>query len=114
MYNQEQMRRLIAVAFWLTGMTNIVFAQYGEARDRKVPPALQSAIDRIAKDAVSPSMPKSIDLQAARSPRELCSVPLIEMRVDNPDRFTLRQLPSGAYPNRMPRAVLPAPPCDPR
>jgi hypothetical protein len=43
---------------------------------------------------------------------ETCSVALMEMHVDNPERFTMRMAPSPVSEDRMPRARMPAPPCE--
>jgi hypothetical protein len=72
---------------------------------------MQSAIDRIAKGGTGAASPKRLELKADPSAQGVCSVPLVEMRIDNPERFTVQRLqPEANEP--MPRLAVPAPPCD--
>src|SRR5258708_2846561 len=90
-----------------------------------LPPAMRGAIDRLVKrNAVdkngigfqrpqatlfaAPTNPEFLDKSLA----ETCSVPLIEMHIDNPERFTMLTVPTPATQDRMPLAQMPAPPCD--
>ncbi len=82
-----------------------------------LPPAMRSAIDRLTKSAalkkpqatlfVTPTNPQFRD----NSTTEICSVPLIEMHIDNPERFTMLTVEPPANQDRMPLAQMPAPPC---
>lgn len=76
----------------------------------KLPPAMQSAIDRIAKGNTAPAGLKRLE-KADPSAQGVCSVPLVEMRIDNPERFTVQRLkPEATEP--MSRLTVPAPPCE--
>jgi hypothetical protein len=72
---------------------------------------MQSAIDRIAKGNTAPTGLKRLDLQADSAAQGVCSVPLLEMRIDNPERFTVQRLELQAN-EAMPRIAVPAPPCE--
>src|SRR6266852_7286838 len=90
-----------------------------------LPPAMRSAIDRLAKrNAVDKSgfrfqrsqatlfaTPTNPEFQDKSHP-EICSVPLIEMHVDNPQRFAMLTVPPPATQDRMPLAQMTAPPCE--
>jgi len=78
---------------------------------------MRSAIDRLTKSAalkkpqatlfVTPTNPQFRN----NSITEICSVPLIEMHIDNPERFTMLTVEPPANQDRMPLAQMPAPPC---
>ena len=70
---------------------------------------MQSAIDRMVKAGVMGNT-ASI-LQNPRQPT-ICSVPLLEMHVDRPDRFSMRTAPPPATDDRMPGTRGPAPACE--
>lgn len=105
------MRHLVTAILWLAVLASNVLAQDPRAVIPRLPPALHSALDRIGKSATSPSMPKRLDVQSASSLRDTCSIPLLEMRIGNPERFTIKQSRVRGYENRMPLAPMPAPPC---
>lgn len=100
------MPRLIEISFFAATILSPVCAQ--NAPPTPLPPAMQSAIDRLAKgDGVGKN---SVVFQNA-PPVETCSVPLLELQVDHPERFTVRTVPPAAIDRRMPRTQGPAPVC---
>jgi len=88
-----------------------------------LPPAMRRAIDRLTKrNGVDKSglgfqtpqataTPTNIEFRDKSHP-DVCSVPPIEMHVDNPERFTMLTVPPPATQDRMPLAQMPAPPCE--
>ncbi|HLJ49168.1 MAG TPA: hypothetical protein VKU01_24305 [Bryobacteraceae bacterium] len=82
------------------------------AAQQKLPPAMRSALSRIAHGETAPT-----GLITARvengvvPPSTVCSVPLREMRVDHPERFTMLVVPAPKNAT-IPQTGGPAPPCE--
>ena len=84
-------------------------------------PAMQGAIDRIIHGnpppQIIPSGARLTELGAnspvPMPPAPVCSVPLLEMRVDHPEQFSLRTAPPPATNDLMPTSKGIAPPCEP-
>ena len=76
-----------------------------------LPPALQDAIHRIVSG--NPAATPVVQLPGTQAaPAAVCSVPLLELHIDHPDRFAIRTLPSPSTGVPMPQAHPPAPACD--
>jgi hypothetical protein len=81
---------------------------------------MRSAIERLGKLApdellkLSKIGPATLLMRAPEGEHlpGVCSVPLIEMGIDNAERFTMRTVPAPASADRMPRGKVPAPPCE--
>jgi hypothetical protein len=69
---------------------------------------MQSAIDRLAKGDV---LERRVVFQNPPL-AATCSVPLLEMHVENPQRFTVRTVTPAAIDERMPHTQGPAPACE--
>ena len=99
------------------------------AADSKLSIAMQKALDRIAKgepgvlalgtgrpiDVTGMDLrPHPVVLAALTAPpaEHVCSVPLLEMRIDHPERFTMLHAAPTATNDPMPRAIVPAPACE--
>ena len=105
-------------------------AQDSKEAGPKLNPAIQRALDRIAKGETvfekggagawdqgaqstwARSMVTSLQQLQPPPAERACSVPLLEMQVEDPERFTMQRVPPPANNDRMPRAIAPAPPCD--
>jgi hypothetical protein len=75
-----------------------------------LPPALQSALNRLAL-----GIGNGPAAEFRGNPRATtCSVPLLDMRIDHPEQFTMRTAPPLPVSDSMPHALAPAPPCDSR
>lgn len=85
---------------------------------------MQGAIDRIMNGdsgfgsrflgQVSPSVHRSaapVDLSGAIPVQGTCSIPLLEMRVNHAEQFTIRIAPPSVSVDPMPQAQPPAPAC---
>lgn len=78
-----------------------------------LPPAMRAAIDRLSAG----TQPTTIFLMPANNePRvnalpKVCSVPLLEMQIDHPERFTIRKVEPPAIHDALPLTGGPAPPC---
>jgi hypothetical protein len=107
------MRCVPKIVFFAATILSPVFAQ-SAASPPDLPPAMRSAIDRLLKGP-SVTGPKIVlgspSAAALFSPSEICSVPLLEMRIDHPEQFSMRTAPPHAVEDPMPRAHAPAPPC---
>jgi len=118
------MGRLFKISLIVASVLSSLDAQNAPS-PAPLPPAMRSAIDRLTKKAavekralrfpnpqttllLTPTNPEYRD----NSLTEICSVPLIEMHIDNPERFTMLTVPLPASQDRMPLAQMPAPPCD--
>jgi hypothetical protein len=99
------------------------------AADSKLSIAMQKALDRIAKGEPSvlalgtgrPIDTTGMDLRShavvlaaltAPPAAHVCSVPLLEMRIDHPERFTMLRAAPTATNDPMPPAIVPAPACE--
>jgi hypothetical protein len=70
-----------------------------------LPPAMQSAIDRMIKGTPQPQLMRPV------APTSVCAVPLLEMPMNHPDQFSMRTAPPPVTNDPMPNAhVLPS--CD--
>ncbi|MGI8746464.1 MAG: hypothetical protein ACR2NN_28575 [Bryobacteraceae bacterium] len=109
------MRRLQGVFVCLAVALNILVAQsWKPGGDPRLPFAMQQAFARIAKgEATTPEMRRIAVMLPPASPptRHVCSVPLLQMPIDTPEQFTIRLAPAPKN-DPMPRAVVPAPPCE--
>jgi hypothetical protein len=106
------MRRPLKIVLFAATILSPIYGQ-NESSTVPLPPAMQSAIDRLIRDpavgertVVFPSRPAAVLLSQA----EQCSVPLLEMR-ESPEQFTMRTAPPLEMDDPMPRAQVPAPPC---
>ena len=99
------MRRLHTLSLFAATILSPVYAQ-DTPPPAPLPPAMQSAIDRMVKGTPL----RQVTLPIA--PATVCSVPLLAKHIDHPEWFTLRTAPPPAIDDRMPRAHAPAPPCD--
>ena len=119
------MGRLFKISLIVASVLSSLDAQNAPS-PAPLPPAMRSAIDRLTKKAavekralrfpnpqatllLTPTNPEYRD----NSITEICSVPLIEMHIDNPERFTMLKVQPPADQDRMPLAQMPAPPCGP-
>ncbi len=101
-------------------MIPILAAQDGTPAKSKLPFAMEQALDRIAKGqtlpeerpviAMAKTQGKFVMPETMPPAAPACSVPLLEMRVENPDRFNMPRITPGPNIDPMPRA-MPAPPC---
>ena len=92
------------------------------AQDMKLPPAMKGALDRIGNGDSDLSRLQTHqllgtaaalrELQSPSAAPKTCSVPLLEMPVDHPERFTMLKITPKQKTASMPHAVVPAPPCD--
>jgi hypothetical protein len=120
-YNGHTMACLKRVVACLAVAVNVLVAA-----DSKLSIAMQKALDRIAKGepgVVASGMRRPIDVTGmelrphpvvlaaltAPSAEHVCSVPLLEMRIDHPERFTMLHTAATATNDPMPRAIVPAP-----
>ena len=95
------------------------YAQQTASPPAPLSPAMQGAIDRIIHGNPPPQIiPPGARLTelGANSPvpippAPVCSVPLLEMRVDHPEQFSLRTAPPPATNDPMPSSKGIAPPC---
>jgi hypothetical protein len=87
------MGRLFKISLCIAAALSSVAAQ-NASPPAPLPPAMRSAIDRLTKGTAAgkrvfhfaaPTNPELRD----KSLREICSVPLVEMHIDNPERFTM-------------------------
>jgi len=102
------MVRLLKISLFAAAILSPINAQNASSPD--LSPPIRNAIDRLIKGAAAG--PRTIDLKG-RFPAEVCSVPLHEMHIDNPQQFTMRTAPPPSTGDPMPRAQAPAPPCTP-
>jgi len=73
---------------------------------------MQAAVQRLSKILAAESLTTTKRIfRAAETSSQVCSVPLLEMRIDDPERFTAQKIPAPANAEPTPRAELPAPPC---
>jgi len=105
------MRRVRNVCLFAATILSPVFAQ-DASPPAPLPPAMQSAIDRLAKGGVSGEEYRVV-LQNPPPANNVCSVPLLEMHVENRQRFTMQTVPAPAIDGRMPRVHGPAAACAP-
>jgi hypothetical protein len=103
------MRRLLKISLFAATILSPVYAQDAPS-PAPLPPAMQSAIDRLVKGG---GMEQHRVVLQNPLQAEICSVPLLEMHVDRPDRFTMRTAPTPATGDRMPSTHGPAPACEP-
>ena len=106
------MRRASVVLLCLSGILNSMAAQESTPAIPKLPPAMQSAIDRIVEGKVAPVALKRLELQGGPSATGTCSVPLVEMRIDHPERFAMQRMAQIPRKDVMPRIQVPAPACE--
>jgi hypothetical protein len=71
---------------------------------------MQAAVQRLSKILAAESLTAKRVFRLESS-SQVCSVPLLEMRIDDPERLTAQKVPAPANVDPMPRAELPAPPC---
>ena len=108
------MRRALQIGLFAATVMGSVYAQDAPA-PAPLPQAMQSAIDRIAKGSAAGQhavvFPQRV-LNGVPVPAEMiCSVPLREMQVISPGRFSMRSVPPPGTGDPMPRTNGPAPPC---
>lgn len=104
------MRRLFTVCLFTAIGTSTVHAQQSSGAN-PLPPAMQRAINRILAGTPNPPPVQLHNPPPALAARA-CSVPLLEMRVEHPERFPIGTtlVPKSGDP--MPAAQAPAPPCN--
>jgi hypothetical protein len=111
------------ISLLVAGVLNFLNAQTASP-PAPLPRAMRSAIDRLTKKTVVEQgsfrlqKPQSTVFVTPTNPEfrnnslaEICSVQLIEIRIDNPERFTMLTVELPANQDRMPIAQMPAPPC---
>src|ERR1700722_18546794 len=108
------MRRPLKIVLFAATVLSPLYGQDGSSA-ASLPPAMQSAINRLIKGP-SPEdrpllLPSRSTAAALLSQAETCSVPLLEMRVNGPEQFTVRTVPPPATEDHMRIARAPAPPC---
>jgi hypothetical protein len=103
------MRGLLRISFFAATILSPVYAQNAPS-PAPLPPAMQSAIDRLAKGG-SAIEEHTVVLQN-RPGANICSVPLVELRIDHPEQFSMRTAPPATTADPMPHTQGPAPPCD--
>jgi hypothetical protein len=102
------MRRLVKIICLAAAVLISAYAQDAPA-PAPLPPALRSAINRLATgDRSGPVLELRGTVPA---PAATCSVPLLEMHIDHPERFTMRTAPPPSVSDPMPRVLAPAPRC---
>ncbi len=99
------MRRTLVLLAFVAGA---LWAQDSKPAPPKLPSPLRQALARIGKGEAPP-----VELRGPVSANpHKCSVPLLQADVKNPEWFTIRQLKPATQSDVMPRAVVPAPPCE--
>ena len=110
------MRVWLPLLFCIASTQNVAAVE-----DPNLPTAMKRALDRLAKGDVGPSTLKPHQFLRGLKPSELqpdtaspktCSVPLVGMPVDHPERFMMLQVTPKQQTATMPHVDLPAPPCD--
>jgi hypothetical protein len=105
------MRLRMSVLLSLAGVLSVANAQTPDPPQAKLPPAIERALERFAKDPTATA--KMLETRAKLAPQPTaCSVPLLEMRVDHPQWFAIRRIAPPRTRDAMPQAALPAPPCE--
>src|ERR1700733_520261 len=105
------MRHLLKIALFVATILSPVYAQNAAAPDLSAP--IRSAIDRIIKGDTANSgrvVLQNPPAAAMLSSAQICSIPLLEMRVV-PEQFTMRTAPPPNTNDPMPRTNGPAPSC---
>ena len=111
LYNRD-VRYQLRFAFCLIGIVSTVAAQESAPAGTKLPPAMQAALNRIAKGEI-PTAPVRNLTERLKAPLQgACSVPLQKMAIDNPGRFVIGRMLLSERHEPMPRVTVPAPPCD--
>jgi len=100
------MRRVLQISLLAAAILSPVYAQNAPS-PAPLPQAMQGAIDRII---AGDGQPHGLLRNPASS--TICSVPLLEMHVDRPDRFSMRTTPPASTDDRMPSTRGPAPACE--
>jgi hypothetical protein len=103
------MRRLVEISLFAAAVLSSIYAQEA-APQTPLPQPIRNAIDRLIQGGAA--QPR-ITVFEGGYPAEICSVPLLEMHVQNPQAFALRTIPPPATGDQMPVAQAPAPPCKP-
>ena len=106
------MRRLLKIALFAATILSPIFGQNAASPELSAP--IRSAIDRIIKGDTATSgrvVLQNAPPAALLAQTDVCSVPLLEMRVDKPEQFTMRTAPPPATGGQMPHTNGPAPPC---
>ncbi len=99
------MARLAKILLFAAGVPGAIYAQ--TASPPPLAPAMQSAIHRIIHGTPNPP-----PIQLTGSPAAgLCSVPLLEMRVEHPERFAIKSAPAPRSGDAIPSVKGPAPSC---
>jgi hypothetical protein len=88
----------------------ILLAQGPKSAAPRFPAPLKQALARIGKG--ESGFAEIHEVPGPRKVPRVCSVPLVPMRVGDPDRFTMRRLAPDASKHPMPKAELPVPPCE--
>ena len=104
------MGRLLRVSLFAASALCSVSAQ-DAAPVPPLPTPMQAAVKRLSKILAAQSLITTKPATQVESFSKVCSVPLLEMRIDDPDRFTAPRIPGPTNVDPMPRAELPAPPC---
>jgi hypothetical protein len=106
------MGRWLKIALFAATILSPVFAQDAASPDLSAP--IRSAIDRIMKGDAATSgrvLFQNPPPAALLALTDVCSVPLLEMRVDEQEQFTMRTAPPRATGDQMPNTNGPARPC---
>jgi hypothetical protein len=101
------MERLAKILLFAAAIPGAVFAQAASSQP-PLPPAMQSAINRIVAGTPNPPAIQLHNPPAAGA----CSIPLLEMRVDHPERFPIQTAPAPKTGDVMPSSQGPSPPCN--
>jgi hypothetical protein len=72
---------------------------------------MQAVVQRLSKMLAAQSSITTNPATQVESFSKVCSVPLLEMRINDPERFTAPKIAAPTNVEPMPRAELPAPPC---
>ncbi len=113
-YNQRSIRRLQPVLVCLAGAMGTLGAQSLAPPAPKLPRSMEQALALIGRGEVRPGagMGPTAVLLPGVPDTGVCSVPLLEMQIDRPERFTMQTVKPSPQSDAMPVAALPAPPCD--
>ena len=81
---------------------------------QELPAPMQRAVQSLSKKQSEWRMTEPVLLAQPSSDAssKTCAVPLLEMRVDHPERFTMKVLPADSSIDKQSRIRPPAPACD--
>lgn len=107
------MGHLLRISLFAAGALTLSSVEAQDATPAPpLPLPMQAAIERLSKLAAAKSLLTVKPETSVQSASVVCSVPLVEMRIENPERFTVQELTlPTTNVDPMPHAELPAPPC---